>query len=115
MASLTPYFNEGISALLKSGRFNNESEVVRAALRLLFAAEQRGGDYALTEYGATPEEIAAFERRVDAEIEAERRAGTIVPYTGNLAALVLRDDDEAVPQRPARALRRGTRRRAARR
>lgn len=113
MAALTPYFKNGIAALLKSGRFNNESEVHRAALRLLFAVEKRG-THAETEYGATPEEIAAFARRVDAEIEAERRAGTIVPYTGNLAALVIRDDDEAVPEGPRRPHRRGTRRRPAR-
>lgn len=115
MASLTPYFNEGIAALLKSGRFNNESEVVRAALRLLFAVEARGEDYAHTEYGATPEEMAAFVRRADAELAAEHAAGTVRPYTGNLAALVHRERDEAVSKRPSPAPRRGPRRRASRR
>lgn len=112
MASLTPYFNEGIAALLKSGRFNNESEIIRAALRLLFAAEAGGLGYAQTEYGATPEELAAFVRRADAELAAEQAAGTVTPYTGNLAALVHGQRDEPVSKRPAATARRRSRRRA---
>jgi hypothetical protein len=53
-------------------------------------ARSKAGNYARTEYEATAKELAAFVARADAELAAERRAGTMRPYRGNLAALVLR-------------------------
>jgi antitoxin (DNA-binding transcriptional repressor) of toxin-antitoxin stability system len=43
-------------------------------------------DYALQEYGVTPEELAHFEKRLHEETEKERKAGTIRRYSGNLEA-----------------------------
>jgi hypothetical protein len=38
--ALTPHFEEMIERLVASGRYNNSSEVVRAALRILDAEER---------------------------------------------------------------------------
>ena len=41
-------------------------------------------DYALREYGATPAELARFEKRTEKQIAAERKRGKIKRFSGNL-------------------------------
>ena len=40
-------------------------------------------DYALQEYGLTPGEMAAAERRIGADIKAARKRGELTPFTGS--------------------------------
>jgi hypothetical protein len=40
--------------------------------------------YALREYGATAKEMDQFDRRMKQEIEADRQAGKLRKFTGNL-------------------------------
>jgi hypothetical protein len=40
-------------------------------------------DYALQEYGLTPAEIAAAERRIGRELKAARKRGELTPFTGS--------------------------------
>jgi hypothetical protein len=40
-------------------------------------------DYALQEYGLTPGEMAAAEKRVGADIKAARARGELTPFTGS--------------------------------
>jgi len=41
-------------------------------------------DYAWREYGATPAEMKRFEERVERELAAERKRGTVKRFSGNL-------------------------------
>lgn len=41
-------------------------------------------EYVRREHGVTAKELAAFKRRMDREIAAERKAGTVLKYTGTL-------------------------------
>jgi hypothetical protein len=41
-------------------------------------------DYAWREYGATPVELARFEKRVEQQIAKERKRGKIKRFSGNL-------------------------------
>jgi len=41
-------------------------------------------DYALREYGATPAELARFEKRMERRISAEGKEGKIKRFSGNL-------------------------------
>ena len=41
-------------------------------------------DYAWREYGATPAELAVFERRMDKQIVAERKRGKSKRFSGDL-------------------------------
>ncbi len=41
-------------------------------------------DYAALEYGATPEELDEFVQRAGRELEADRKAGRLKPFTGKL-------------------------------
>jgi predicted RNase H-like HicB family nuclease len=41
-------------------------------------------DYAWREYGATPAELARFEKRVERQISKERKRGRIKRFSGNL-------------------------------
>jgi antitoxin (DNA-binding transcriptional repressor) of toxin-antitoxin stability system len=47
-------------------------------------------DYAKREYGVTDAELDAFVKRMDAELERDRKAGRLRRYKGNLHA-TLRD------------------------
>ncbi|MDD2763560.1 MAG: hypothetical protein PHE83_06255 [Opitutaceae bacterium] len=47
-------------------------------------------DYAKREYGVTDAELDAFVKRMDAELERDRKAGRLRRYKGNLNA-TLRD------------------------
>ena len=40
-------------------------------------------DYALQEYGLTPDEMAAAEKRIGAELKAARKRGELTPFTGS--------------------------------
>lgn len=44
-------------------------------------------DYALQEYGLTPEETAAAAKRIRSEIKTARRRGELKPFTGKLSDL----------------------------
>jgi hypothetical protein len=39
-------------------------------------------DYALQEYGLTPKEMAAAEKRISAELKTARKRGQLTPFTG---------------------------------
>ena len=41
-------------------------------------------DYAWREYGVTPAEMKRFEERVERELAAERKRGTLKRFSGNL-------------------------------
>jgi hypothetical protein len=41
-------------------------------------------DYAWREYGATPAELARFEKRMEQRITAERKRGKTKRFSGNL-------------------------------
>ncbi|MGD1084687.1 MAG: hypothetical protein ABSA47_08055 [Verrucomicrobiota bacterium] len=41
-------------------------------------------DYAAQEYGATPEELDAFVQRANQELDADRKARRLKPFTGKL-------------------------------
>jgi hypothetical protein len=45
------------------------------------------GDYALQEYGMTETEMKQAARRIEKAVAAERRRGTVKPFTGNADAL----------------------------
>ena len=40
-------------------------------------------DYALQEYGLTPGEMAAAEKRIGADIKTARKRGELTPFTGS--------------------------------
>ena len=40
-------------------------------------------DYALQEYGLTPSEIAAAEKRIAAQLKAARKRGEVTAFSGN--------------------------------
>jgi len=40
-------------------------------------------DYALQEYGLTPEEMAAAEKRIGVELKAARKRGELTPFSGS--------------------------------
>ena len=40
-------------------------------------------DYALQEYGLTPAEMAAAEKRIAAQLKAARKRGEVTAFTGN--------------------------------
>lgn len=42
-------------------------------------------DYAQIEYGATDEELEQFAKRVNKELDADRKAGRLKPFTGKLS------------------------------
>ena len=42
-----------------------------------FAVQEEGYAYAMSEYGATPQEVDAASKRMDRNIARERKAGTI--------------------------------------
>jgi hypothetical protein len=50
-------------------------------------------DYALQEYGLTPKEMEAAERRIHAELKSARARGELTPFTGR------REDFNAKPRR----------------
>jgi hypothetical protein len=41
-------------------------------------------DYATQEYGATPEELDEFARKANRELDADRKARRLKPFTGKL-------------------------------
>ena len=41
-------------------------------------------DYATQEYGVTPEELEAFVQKANQELDADRKAGRLKPFTGKL-------------------------------
>ncbi|MGD9966223.1 MAG: type II toxin-antitoxin system ParD family antitoxin [Hyphomonadaceae bacterium] len=80
--NLTDELDEFVAAQIKSGQYQNASEVVRAGLRLLYAqAEERAFKLAALQVAiqegiesgpAVPiDDIDAFFEEIDAEIEAE--------------------------------------------
>ncbi|MBI2514267.1 MAG: hypothetical protein HYV96_20025 [Opitutae bacterium] len=44
----------------------------------------QAADYAQHEYGATPEQLAGFAARTDAEIARERKSGRMTVFSGKL-------------------------------
>ena len=78
--SLSPYFTEMIDRLVEGGQYGSASEVVRAALRLLDAQEQRHDAIrqaliAGEESGPAGElDIQEIKRKARAEVRAARAA-----------------------------------------
>lgn len=54
---------------------------------LPFAVQEEGYAYAQSEYGLTPAEVDAAERRIHLSIERERKAGTLAEFKGDWRAL----------------------------
>ena len=74
-----------LSALLEKAKRGEDIGIVSGdqivALRPVTVSSD---DYAWREYGATPEELDRFEKRVEKSIAAERKRGTIKRFTGDL-------------------------------
>jgi len=61
--------------------------VIDAKIVALRPVSVRSDDYALQEYGLTKLEMNAAARRIEKSISAERRRGTVKPFTKNADAL----------------------------
>jgi antitoxin (DNA-binding transcriptional repressor) of toxin-antitoxin stability system len=74
-----------LSALLEKAKRGEDIGIVSGdqivALRPVTVSSD---DYAWREYGATPEELDRFEKRVEKSVSAERKRGTIKRFTGDL-------------------------------
>ncbi len=57
--------------------------VVDGKIVALRPVEVVSTDYALQEYGLTPKEMEAAEKRIQAELKAARKHGELTPFTGN--------------------------------
>lgn len=66
----------GLDATTAVNMFFSQVIAVRG---LPFPVQQEGAAYAMGEYGLTPAEMAAAERRIRRRVARERKAGTIRP------------------------------------
>ena len=57
--------------------------VIEGRIVALRPVEVVSTDYALQEYGVTPEEMAAAEKRITAELKTARKRGELTPFTGS--------------------------------
>jgi hypothetical protein len=57
--------------------------VVEGKIVALRPVEVVSTDYALQEYGLTPKEMGAAEKRIQAELKSERARGELTPFTGS--------------------------------
>jgi hypothetical protein len=57
--------------------------VVGAEIIALRRVPVEAADYAYQEYGLTPAQVQEAERRIDARVKQERRAGTIKEFKGD--------------------------------
>jgi hypothetical protein len=57
--------------------------VVDGKIAALRPVEVISTDYALQEYGLTPEALAAAEKRITAELRTARARGKLTPFTGS--------------------------------
>jgi hypothetical protein len=57
--------------------------VIEGRIVALRPVEVVSTDYALQEYGVTPEEMAAAEKRITAELKTARGRGELTPFTGS--------------------------------
>jgi hypothetical protein len=55
---------------------------------MLFDAERVPKSYAEREYGVTPKELQSFAKRMNAQIETERKAGLSKKFTGRIEDLL---------------------------
>jgi len=74
--SLSPVVDRAIESQVKLGRYKDFSAAVQDAVWNYFI----GPDSPFEEYGVTPEEVERAHKKVLAEIEHERRAGTLKPW-----------------------------------
>jgi antitoxin (DNA-binding transcriptional repressor) of toxin-antitoxin stability system len=74
-----------LSALLEKAKRGEDIGIVSGdqivALRVVTVSSD---DYALTEYGATQDELERFEKRTEQKISAERRRGKIKRFSGDI-------------------------------
>ena len=74
-----------LSALLEKAKRGEDIGIISGdqivALRPVTVSSD---DYALREYQATPEELAAFEKRMEQKIALEQKRGRIKRFSGNL-------------------------------
>jgi antitoxin (DNA-binding transcriptional repressor) of toxin-antitoxin stability system len=74
-----------LSALLEKAKRGEDIGIVSGdqiiALRPVTVSSD---DYALREYGATPDELERFEKRAEQKILAERRRGKINRFSGDI-------------------------------
>jgi len=74
-----------LSALLEKAKRGEDIGIVSGdqivALRPVTISSD---DYAWREYGATPDELQQFEKRMERKLSAERRRGKIKRFSGNL-------------------------------
>jgi len=69
--------------LKKAAQGEDIGFVVDGRIVALRPVEVVSTDYALQEYGLTPEEMAAAERRISAELKTARARGDLTPFTGS--------------------------------
>jgi antitoxin (DNA-binding transcriptional repressor) of toxin-antitoxin stability system len=69
--------------LKKAAQGEDVGFVVEGKIVALRPVEVVSTDYALQEYGLTPEEMAAAEKRIGAELKAARKRGELTPFTGS--------------------------------
>jgi antitoxin (DNA-binding transcriptional repressor) of toxin-antitoxin stability system len=69
--------------LKKAAQGEDIGFVVDGRIVALRPVEVVSTDYALQEYGLTPEEMAAAEKRIAAELKTARARGELTPFTGS--------------------------------
>ena len=69
--------------LKKAAQGEDIGFVVDGKIVALCPVEVVSADYALQEYGLTPGEMAAAERRISAELKTARARGELTPFTGS--------------------------------
>ena len=69
--------------LKKAAQGHDIGFVVEGKIVALRPVEVTSADYALQEYGLTPGEIEAAERRIGSELKMARRRKELTPFTGS--------------------------------
>ncbi len=90
MTTLTPTSaRANLSVLLRRALKGEDiGIVVDGKIIALRPVHVESTDYASREYGATPGELAAFEKRTHEKIAKERKTGKLRTFTGDVEALV---------------------------
>ena len=90
MTTLTPTKARlNLSALLRRALKGDDiGIVVDGKVVALRPVTVESTDYAMREYGATPDELTSFEKSVHGKIQKDRKAGKLREFTGDIEALV---------------------------
>jgi antitoxin (DNA-binding transcriptional repressor) of toxin-antitoxin stability system len=90
MTTLTPTnARVNLSRLLRRAlRGEDIGIVVEGKIVALRPVTVESTDYAMREYGVSPAELKAFEKRVHGKIQKDRKAGKLHEYAGDIEELV---------------------------